>query len=331
MAIEGMTAPVSGDLQFGGQDQDAQALRLAYRGTGGELFFIVIKNLFFTLVTLGIYTPWARTTKRAFLWRQIDIAGQRLEYTGTGRELFRGYLKVALAYLLLFGVPALLQSAAPLVAGAWRFGSLIALFILVPYAIYGSRRYLLSRTRWRGIRFGLAGDAKEFTKLFMKTTLLTVATLGFYGPVANNRLYGFIMKNTRYGTAEFGYDGPDGEAFKISIKGFFLTLLTLGIYLPWYVARMQRFRLSHTHFAGTTGRTDLTGGLLFKLFLVNLLGNALTLGLAFPWTTTYTLRTVLERMSFVGAVDFAQITQQAASGDAAADGLADALDVGLGV
>jgi uncharacterized membrane protein YjgN (DUF898 family) len=329
MAIDGMTAPVSGDLRTAG---DQTTLSLAYRGTGGDLFFLVLKNLFLTLVTLGIYTPWARTARRAFLWRQVDVAGQRLEYTGTGLELFFGYLKVIAAYIVLFGIPIGLEHfVSKTAAMGWRFLATIALLVIIPYAIYGSRRYLLGRTRWRGIRFGLAGDVQDFTKLFLKTTLLTVVTLGLYGPVASNRLYGAIMNDTRYGSAAFSYDGPNGEAFKISIKGFLLTLLTLGIYLPWYVASIQRFRLSHTHFAGTTGRTDITGGTLFKLMLVNLFGNALTLGIAFPWTTTYTLRTVLERMSFVGAIDFAQITQQAGSGNAAADGLADALGVELGV
>jgi len=139
------------------------------------------------------------------------------------------------------------------------------------------------------------------------------------------------MNNTRYGSASFSYDGRDGDAFKIAIKGFFLTVLTLGIYFPWYQASLQRFRLSHTRFEGATGAFDLTGGLLFKIFLVNIFGNALTLGLAFPWTTTYTLRTLLARLSFTGAIDFARITQQAASGNAAGDLLAGALGVELGV
>jgi uncharacterized membrane protein YjgN (DUF898 family) len=328
MSIDGSTAPMMGELGSGG---DEATLRLAYRGTGGDLFFLVLKNVFLTLITLGIYTPWARTAKRAFLWRQVEIGGQRLEYTGTGKELFLGYLKVAGVYIVLFGIPAVLKKPAPAMSGLWQLFSSLILLVLIPYALYWSRRYLLGRTRWRGIRFGLTGEAKDFAKLFLKTTFLTVVTLGFYGPVANNRLYSFIMNHTRYGSASFGYDGPNGQAFKIAIKGFFLSLLTAGIYLPWYLASMQRFRLSHIQFAGARGRTDITGGALFKILLVSLFGNALTLGLAFPWTTTYALKTVLESMSFKGNVDFEQITQQAASGDAAGDMLAGALGVELGV
>ena len=53
------------------------------------------------------------------------------------------------------------------------------------------------------------------------------------------------------------------------------------------------------------------------------------LGLAFPWVTTYSLRFYLARMRFVGPIRFAQIYQADSQGDASADGLADALDVGI--
>src|SRR3954464_13779433 len=77
-------------------------IKMAYRGEGGDLFFIVLKNVFLTLITLGIYSAWGKTARRAYMWKQVDIGGERLEYTGTGRELFRGYLKVALGYMVLF-------------------------------------------------------------------------------------------------------------------------------------------------------------------------------------------------------------------------------------
>jgi uncharacterized membrane protein YjgN (DUF898 family) len=327
MSIEDGGAISGGDEELGA----GATLRLAYRGQGGDLFLVFIKNVFLTLVTLGIYTPWARTARRNYLWREVEIDGHRLEYTGTGIELFIGYLKVLVGYAVLFGIPTFAGVMSKGLGAALRGLAGVLIAVVIPFAIYWSRRYLLGRTRWRGIRFGLAGDARDFAKLFIKGTLLTIVTLGFYGPVLANRAYGFLMRNTRYGTAAFSYDGQDGEAFRIAIKGFFLSLLTLGIYFPWYQARLQRFRLSHTRFEGATGSFDLTGGLLFKILLVNVFGNALTLGLAFPWTTTYTLRTMLSRLTFTGAIDFALIAQRAGSGDAAGDLLAGALGVELGV
>jgi uncharacterized membrane protein YjgN (DUF898 family) len=306
-------------------------LAVSYRGQGGDLFLVMLKNLFLTLVTVGIYSPWARTARRAYLWKQVEIEGHRLDYTGTGKELFIGYLKVLAGYLIFFGLPRLVGKASPKAGLVFQGLGFLAVMVLLPYAVYWSRRYLLGRTRWRGIRFGLAGEAGPFAKLWIKGVLLTVLTLGFYGPILTNRIYGAITRNTRYGTGAFTYDGPDGEAFRIAIKGFFLSLVTLGIYWFWYQARMQRFRLAHTRFDRATANLDITGGLIFKLTLLNIFGNLLTLGIALPWILTYSLRMVLGRLTFVGPVDFAQIIQAPPSGNAAGDTLAGALGVELGM
>ena len=67
------------------------------------------------------------------------------------------------------------------------------------------------------------------------------------------------------------------------------------------------------------------------LTLLQIFGLTFTLGLAFPWITAYTLRFMLERLRFVGHIDFSHIYQVDSQGSASADGLADALDVGLAV
>lgn len=314
----------------GGADA-AQILRLSYEGTGGDLFLLVLKNVFFTLVTFGVYGPWARTAKRALLWRHTDVGGHRLEYTGTGRELLIGYLKVIAGYFVLVGIPSLVARWSPLVGGVMKAAGLFIVFLLVPYAIYWSRRYLLSRTRLRGIRFGLGGNAGDYARAFYKGALLTVLTLGIYGPIMKNQLHGIVLRNTRYGSMPFAYDGPDRQAFRIGMKGFFFGVLTLGIYYFWYAAELQRFRMASTRFDGATGTFDVSAGLLFELMMVNLFGNALTLGLAFPWTATYTLRQILSRLTLVGTIDYAAITQQPSLGDAAGDALGGALGVELGV
>ncbi|MES1171654.1 MAG: DUF898 family protein [Bacteroidota bacterium] len=307
-------------------------LRLSYRGIGWDLFGVLIVNTFLTLVTLGIYAPWARTRRRKYVWRHVEIENQVLDYTGTGKELFLGYLKVAAVYLLLFVVPQVVVARISRPAGlVMQAIAGVVLMVVVPFAIYWSRRYLLSRTRWRGIRFGLGGEAKPFAKQFIGGTLLTVVTLGLYGPVFANRIYGTLMRNTRYGNKNFRYDGPDREAFFIGLKGFLLTIVTLGIYFCWYRANVSRFRMSHTHIDGATVRFGATGGLLFKLTLINVFANAFTLGIAFPWTFSYTLREILGQITVEGPIDFARITQLEVAGDAVGDSLASSLGVELGV
>lgn len=74
---------------------------LVYKGSVGTTYKVWLKNLFFMIITLGIYRAWAKTRMRKYLWAHTVIDGDRLNYTGTGGELFRGYLKVALLFFVV--------------------------------------------------------------------------------------------------------------------------------------------------------------------------------------------------------------------------------------
>jgi uncharacterized membrane protein YjgN (DUF898 family) len=305
--------------------------RLQFHGDGTSLFLLILKNLFLTVITLGVYAAWARAERRKYMWSSTEIAGQRLIFTGTGLELFKGYLKVLGVYLAFVGLPLIANLIVPGSREILQIALTFALVLLIPFAIYWSRRYLLSRTRWRGIHFGLEGRAGPYAKAFIGGYLLTFLTLGFYGPVWLNRLRSILLNNTRYGTERFTYDGRNGDAFWIGFKGALFSLLTLGVYYFWYAAEMNRFILSHTSFMGARGRSDLTAGDMFKILVGSILGTALTLGIAFPWIVVWSTRKVLDRISFVGEVDFALVAQRASAGNAASDALAHDLGVDLAI
>jgi uncharacterized membrane protein YjgN (DUF898 family) len=305
--------------------------RLRFHGDGGNLFLLILKNLFLTVVTLGVYAAWARTARRKYIWSNTEVSGQRLMYTGTGFELFKGYLKVLAFYVGFLAVPLLADLIIPGSKVALQIVLFVALIVLIPFAVYWSRAYLLSRTKWRGIQFGLEPGASQFAKAFLGGYLLTILTLGFYGPVWLNRLRGLLLNNTRFGTERFSYDGSNGAAFRIGIKGILLSAVTLGIYYFWYAAELNRFVLSHTSFMGARGRSELSAGDMFVIVLGSVLGTALTLGLAFPWIFVWSTQKVLSKITFEGAIDFALVAQRAGVGSATSDALADSLGVELGL
>ena len=138
------------------------------------LWGLVFKNLILIIITFGIYRFWAKTNVRRFLWRHTLVAGERLEYTGSGGELLKGFLIVFLGVLLLPASFAMNLAAHFLETGLletgiggtlkiitaiflWAVG-ILAFFYLPFCAIFFAARYHLSRTRWRGIRFALPGS-----------------------------------------------------------------------------------------------------------------------------------------------------------------------------
>ncbi|MEY4514418.1 MAG: hypothetical protein RLZZ450_6540 [Pseudomonadota bacterium] len=328
-------APAEPALAGGGPHAGRPELHtFAFVGSGVAFFALVIKNMLLSLVTLGVYLPWAKTERRQYLWQNIEIAGHRLRYHGTGKELFIGYLKVIAGYLVFVGTPLLVGKVLGKVAGGVVQAALfLAVLLLIPFAIWGSRRYLLSRTSWRGVRFRL-GDgsgqgAKRFARVFVFGYLFTILSLGLFGPVWANRMHAVLLNATALGTKSFEYRGEDKVVFKMTLKALPLILLTLGVYYFWYLAKLSRYQTENTWFDGARGDLEITGGEILQLVLLQILAVTFSLGLAFPWVTTYSLRFYLARMRFVGPIRFAQIYQADSQGDASADGLADALDVGI--
>jgi uncharacterized membrane protein YjgN (DUF898 family) len=139
---------------------DAPQHRLGYDGRGGDIAKIALWNGFLTLITFGIFRFWAKTRMRRYVWSRFSFDGDRVEYTGTGGELFKGFL-VAFGLFLLFFIP--LQIAIAMVGPvSWIAGALNVVYVVVTLLLfsmapYFAQRYRLTRTRWRGIRGGLHG------------------------------------------------------------------------------------------------------------------------------------------------------------------------------
>ena len=74
---------------------------LSYTGSIGSIYIVWIKNLILNIITLFIYRAWAKTRMRRYLWSNIKINDHTLTYTGTGKELFKGFIKVSLFYFLM--------------------------------------------------------------------------------------------------------------------------------------------------------------------------------------------------------------------------------------
>lgn len=133
----------------------------AFRFTGSwrEFAPIAFTNLLLTVVTLGVYRFWARARERRYLWSRTQFIDDTLEWTGTGGEMFKGFIIVMAGLLpailfLQFGVQAMVLRGQAGLAGLIATLLYVGIFYLVGVARYRALRYRLSRTYWHGIRGG---------------------------------------------------------------------------------------------------------------------------------------------------------------------------------
>jgi uncharacterized membrane protein YjgN (DUF898 family) len=310
----------------------AQKYALRFHGSGTSFCLIFLRNVLFTLLTLGLYLAWAKTERRRYVWQNFEFHGQHFRYTGTGKELFKGYIVVALAYLIFFGSSHLAGLISAHLKTAVEIALAIAILLAIPSIIYRAHGYLYSRTHWRGIRFGLEPQNGKYTSAFLLGYLFTFLSFGLYLPIMNNRLYQIMTNNTRFGTLEFSYTGEDWKVWRMGVAAFFLSMVTLGFYYPWYLAKLTRYRGRRTRIGpGACLNYQINGHDFLWIFLLSVFGTTLTLGIAFPWITMYSLRYMARRVHVEGSIDFENIEQREGGAGAVADGFADALDIGLGV
>ncbi len=183
-----------------------------YDGRAGELFKIVLANLLLTFVTAGIYRFWAKTRVRRYFLSRASFLGDRLEYTGTGKELFLGFL-IVLAILIPVSMAYQFASNATVGTSAFaavQVGYFLMFYFLFYVATYRARRYRLSRTMWRGIRGGQTGSAMLYAVHGMIWSTITVLTLGLAYPVMRLKLQAYTTDRMSFGNRTFSFDGGIG-------------------------------------------------------------------------------------------------------------------------
>ncbi|MGA8623248.1 MAG: DUF898 family protein, partial [Pseudolabrys sp.] len=182
----------------------------------------LIRGAALLMVTLGIYRFWLVTDVRRFLWSNTEIAGEPLEYTGTALELLLGFL-VAIALLIPiyagFFLAALDLGLLGKLSGLLAFA---ALGVLGQYAIYRARRYRLTRTIYRGLRFHQSGSAWSYAIRATLWWIATIVTLGLAYPFQMASLERYKMRNTFYGDLAGRFEA---SGFALLLRGLPMWLL----------------------------------------------------------------------------------------------------------
>ncbi|MHC2379413.1 uncharacterized membrane protein YjgN (DUF898 family) [Bradyrhizobium liaoningense] len=197
--------------------------RVDFSGDRSEFRRMVTRGAMLELVTFGFYRFWLVTDIRRHLWANTAIDGDAAEYTGRAKELLIGFL-VALAilvpiYLAYFLIGIEFErwqgfASLPLFIGFYAFGQ---------FAIFRARRYRLTRTVWRGVRFWMDGSGWAYSFRAMLWGLLVFLTLGLALPWRAAALERYKMQHTHYGELSGDFEGDGWTFFK---RGWWLWLLS---------------------------------------------------------------------------------------------------------
>ena len=314
-------------IQVAGQfAQYEQNYPVEFTGRAGEYFRIWIVNLALTIVTLGIYSAWAKVRKKRYFYGNTLIDGEPFEYRGNPVNILKGRViaaaLLALNYALSRFYPAL------------YIPFLILLAAAIPWFICRSLAFNAHNSAYRNIRFHFSGRYGEALKIIVGLALLIPFSLGLLYPHYQARRLRFIAERHRYGQTPFtlaGYDNARfywiyGKASGILVACFFAMILFiftisdgaglgsllgrpggaeadkanrlipsllvalayLFYLLPFVYVRARTTNVLWNSIGIGSSRfvSTLRARDMFALYLTNILAIIATLGLATPWAAS---------------------------------------------
>jgi uncharacterized membrane protein YjgN (DUF898 family) len=250
----------------------APVSKVVFAGHRSDFRRLVVRGAFLELITVGFYRFWLATDIRRQLWSHTSIDGDAPEYTGTAKELFIGFLFAMAILVPIYVAYTLLGLEAERLQAFASVPLILFFFFFTEFAVYRARRYRLTRTVWRGVRFGMGGSGWNYAARSGGWMLLTILTLGLALPWRQAALERFKMRHTAYGDLKGSFDGKGSELFR---RGWWIWLLMwpsafLLIPLPFLYGAFKaiewRWWISGLRFGEVHLQSDLDASAMFDLY-----------------------------------------------------------------
>lgn len=336
-----------------------------FTGNAGEYFKIWIVNIALTVVTLGIYSAWAKVRKLRYFYGNTSIEDGHLDYHAKPTAILFGRI---MAVGMLF-VYYLLSQFIP-VAGLVMIAVIV---LLVPVLIVRAKVFQLRNTSYHGLRFNFQRNYKDSFITFYGGALIALFSLGLAAPSVVYMRNKFIANNAGYGRTQFNFNGRQGPFYSIFWSSVGLALLggigvallvggmgsvfgaavgnssgaaaglaaqviavitmmalfgfyaAIGIYVQ---TRQRNYVWNSTTLGGNSFESTLSVRSMVFIMLTNAVVIALSLGLMIPWAQIRLARYRAEHMTVHLADDWREyVVAKDSQGSALGEEVGEAFDV----
>lgn len=318
-----------------------QNFDFSFSGKAADYFGIWIVNLLLSLVTLGIYTAWAKVRRLRYFYGNTWLDGHNFEYLAKPKQILIGRI-IVVGALLIYNF---LVQVSPF------FGILIVPYLIAfPWLVNKSMAFNARMTSYRNVRLNFAGSYWGAFKAFVLWPFLALLTLGIMMPFASRASANYIGNNLGYGKSRFqtktelrAFYAHLGQSFLVL---FFVTIVTgllgmligfiagikgnvtsgvefsdtanglalgmvaglFGLYsgvaiaYTFYSAGARNITFNSSTLDGTHSFISTLGRWRYAWILIsNLLVSLVSLGLMMPWAAVRTWRYLAENTKFIAA------------------------------
>jgi uncharacterized membrane protein YjgN (DUF898 family) len=320
------TAPAATIFARGDDVSKVNRLSFEFTGNGAEYFKIWIVNIFLSIVTLGIYSAWAKVRSHQYFYGNTRLNNSAFEYLASPITILKGRVIA----VILFAIYTLVQKINPLLSAGLFFVFIVAL----PWLVMLSLRFRMRNTAYRNIRFGFDGALFEAAKSYTLMFLLLPFTLGLLLPYMLFLQNSYFINNARYGVDGFSYSAAPRDYYRIYFRAFLaflavavvamvalaiMPLLSSLVMLVGYLlvvtylqVELMNLMFDNLHLGDHQFYSSLAMVPYFKLYLFNTIGMVVTLGLYYPWAKVRIARYRAKHLLLIsqGSLDHYVASQQ---------------------
>jgi uncharacterized membrane protein YjgN (DUF898 family) len=200
-------------------------LPFSFTGKAGEYFGIWIVNILLSIVTLGIYSAWAKVRNKRYFYGNTKLARSSFNYLASPIQILKGRIIM----FVFFAAYALASSFAPTLAGIF----ILVMFIITPWAVIRAFTFNARNSSYRNVRFNFTGKLWEAVKIYILLPIAAVLTFGLLVPYNSFRMNKFKVSHSHYGRAAFSFSGKKGAYYKAYCIALLMVLPIVALYFAF--------------------------------------------------------------------------------------------------
>ena len=340
--------------------------RLRFHGTGAAYFRIWAVNLAITILSLGIYSPWAKVRRERYFLNNTELDGSPFDYHADPMNILKGRLLASSVIVVLFIVSEL-HLLANLLAS-------LGFLALLPWMICRSLRFRAHNTSWRGLRFGFSGTSGRAALAWLAWPLAGILSLGLLAPMMIAAQWRYKLDHLHFGRTRFSIQAATRPIYRIllaasllavalgvaggaaifallppptpppttgdaagdrliaaSTFGLLWLVLVARMLAPYLRVRLENLRAHMSRLGPHRFESDQRVRAYYAILAVNWLLTLLTLGLYRPFAVTRLWRYRIEHFTVLADGDIGNfVAAQASAAPVVGAEAADLLDIDLG-
>ncbi len=281
---------------------NSRSIAVEFSGQGGEFFKIWIVNIFLSIVTLGIYSAWAKVRNTQYFYGNTTIDGASFNYTAKPMTILKGRL-IAVGVFIVYSIIGQVYPPAAAVLA-------LAFLPVIPWLVSRSLAFNARNSMYRNIRFNFTGGYGDALKTFLLWPLIIIPTFGLALPFIWYKQSCFFVNHSAYGTTPFEFHAAVKAYYRIFLIALGILLVPVAamvaigiatdllvvasvapfLFIPVYLVLFGYFNaaMGNLYFNSTTisehqFTSALEGKKLVWIYFSNTIAIVFTLGLFIPW------------------------------------------------